>query len=1028
MSRPLVPGTSPEDLRKEAKRWLKAIRAGDAAARERLGKAWPQAPPAPALREIQYALALEHGFAGWTALKQAVIDLQADGSPRRRALHALLRAADQGDAAAVAHVLDSQPDIINERGTLEGHTGLRTALHFGVGSAAVVRTLLERGADPNIRDEGDNAFPLHFAAESGDIDIVRLLVDHGAATVAGEVDDHRLDIIGWATCFPNVEIRPEVVRYLLDHGARHTLHSAVAVGDIDAIRARARENPAAIERPMDQVNRRRRALHLAVVKDQPQSVRALVELGADPNATDAGGLTPLDEAALRGRLEIARLLLDRGARVTVASAVALDRMDEAERLLKEDPDALKPGHRWGTLIVRAAAEAPARVIEALIRLGASPNVIDDPATAVDGTRGYTALHAAAWSGNVGAIDVLLAHGGNPRARESRYQATPAGWANYARKQEAFERLLEADLDIFDAIDFDRPERIPQILEHDPAALYRPFGAYLPPASVPTPWPSDAQTMPLEWASRAGKVRAVRALALHGAELATGGLLARTHEDRVAAFLRMACLDWAVGGPERLAQTHAADRMLDRHPEIAGENIHTAVACGDVQLVQRLLADRPELATAKGGARDWPPLLSLCNARLPGHPASAANAAAIARMLLERGGDPNAYYHGGNESIHYTALTCVIGRGEEQAPTHPRARELAALLLEAGAEPYDKQVLYNGFAGHASHRYLADDDLVWLLQMIYDTSVQRGRRADWADPHWQMLEMGGYGGGAWYLLHNALKGNYLTIAEWALAHGASPNPPRGTDARIPPGTLYDLATAAGLFDFAELLVRYGAPRTTTAAENTSADFLAACFRIDRESARAIAAARPEYLSDPAPLLRAAEHDGADVAALLMDLGMSPDVQDGNGTRPLHLAAYEDSPAVARLLVERGADIDPRDHVHHATPIYWAYWGRRQRMVDLLAPLSRDVWALVPAGKLERLREVLAAEPRLAQASWERGTPLFGLPEDEAIALEIVNLFLSSGADPSFRAKDGRTAEQAARARGLDRAADRLRPVR
>ena len=155
-------------------------------------------------------------------------------------MQALLGAAERGDVATLASILDAHPDIINERGTLEGHTGLRTALHFGVEHVEVVRALLERGADPNIRDEGDNAFPLHFAAERGDIEVITLLVEHGAQTVAGEEDDHQLDIIGWATCFPNVEIRPAVVEYLLAHGARHTLHSAVAVGDVESIRARAR--------------------------------------------------------------------------------------------------------------------------------------------------------------------------------------------------------------------------------------------------------------------------------------------------------------------------------------------------------------------------------------------------------------------------------------------------------------------------------------------------------------------------------------------------------------------------------------------------------------------------------------------------------------------------------------------------------------------------------------------------------------------------------------------------------------------
>ncbi len=264
----------------------------------------------------------------------------------------MLKAAETGDAAAVESILASHPDIIDERATLIGHTGFRTALHFGVAHEAVVRALLARGANPNIRDEGDNAFPLHFAAENGNLEIVRLLVEHGAQTVAGEVDDHQMDIIGWATCFGHVHL--DVVDYLLAHGARHTLHSAVAVGDVEAIRARAVEQPEAIERPMDKSNRRRRALHLAVIKRQPAALRALLDLGADPNGLDAGGLSPLDEAALATEPEMAQVLIDAGATLTIPSAVALGRGDDLDRLLREQPDALKPGGRWGTLIVKAA--------------------------------------------------------------------------------------------------------------------------------------------------------------------------------------------------------------------------------------------------------------------------------------------------------------------------------------------------------------------------------------------------------------------------------------------------------------------------------------------------------------------------------------------------------------------------------------------------------------------------------------------------------------------------------------------------
>ena len=56
------------NLKKEAKRWLKALRAGDEEARARLTRAHPQAPVDPGLRDVQYALAREHGLPGWTAL------------------------------------------------------------------------------------------------------------------------------------------------------------------------------------------------------------------------------------------------------------------------------------------------------------------------------------------------------------------------------------------------------------------------------------------------------------------------------------------------------------------------------------------------------------------------------------------------------------------------------------------------------------------------------------------------------------------------------------------------------------------------------------------------------------------------------------------------------------------------------------------------------------------------------------------------------------------------------------------------
>ena len=49
MSRKLDPGANLESLRKHAKNWLKALKAGDSVARERLASAWSKVPASPTL-------------------------------------------------------------------------------------------------------------------------------------------------------------------------------------------------------------------------------------------------------------------------------------------------------------------------------------------------------------------------------------------------------------------------------------------------------------------------------------------------------------------------------------------------------------------------------------------------------------------------------------------------------------------------------------------------------------------------------------------------------------------------------------------------------------------------------------------------------------------------------------------------------------------------------------------------------------------------------------------------------------------
>jgi ankyrin repeat protein len=174
-----------------------------------------------------------------------------------------------------------------------------------------------------------------------------------------------------------------------------------------------------------------------------------------------------------------------------------------------------------------------------------------------------------------------------------------------------------------------------------------------------------------------------------------------------------------------------------------------------------------------------------------------------------------------------------------------------------------------------------------------------------------------------------------------------------------------------------------------------------------------------------MFEAVSRDRADVVEFLIGLGMSIEIEDQFKQRPLHVAASNNSLRVAALLIERGAEIDPVESNWGATPLGFANYGQKTAMIELLARVSSNIWELTSCGHVERLRELLGAKPELARAGDENNTPLMWLPDDEALSIEVAELLLANGADPTIRNQGGLTAADCAEKRGLYAVAELLR---